>query len=166
MKNIKTFHAQSSLSVSELFNKLSQITTADFDTAKSSQKYHYYGEINDAKFNICNIKYGPHSSGPYVQGEVAVKPEGGTIMNFKIDIDEHKSYVNTIVALAILVVGISASLFTIMGQQDKFTIISLATVLMIFPLLYAVFIKMLLKSTQKEELKKILTITESKLTSS
>lgn len=166
MKNIKTFHAQSSLSASELFNKLSQITTAEFDTAKSSQKYQYYGEINDTKFNICNIKYGPHSSGPYVQGEVAVKPEGGTIMNFKIDIDEHKSYVNTIVALAILVVGISASLFTIMGQQDKFTIISLATVLMTFPLLYAVLIKMLLKSTQKEELKKILTITESKLTNS
>lgn len=161
---MKTFQAQSKLSVSELYNKLNQVIAEDFDDTKSSRKYQYYGKINGKNFDICNIKYGPYSTAPYVEGVLEDKAEGGTLITFKIDIDEQKNYVNTIITLAIFVVGIGATLFTIMGQGDKLMIITLAAVMIIFPLLYAAFVKMLLKSTQKDELKKILSITESKLT--
>jgi hypothetical protein len=162
--NVELFNGQSDLTISELLDKLREVTAEDFESAKKSRNFQYYGKINGNTFDICNVKFGPHSTGPSIQGKIEETPNKKTLLNFNVDIEEHKSYVNTIIALAVLVVGIFMSLFTLVGSEDMFVLLSIAAVMTLFPLLYLLMVRLILKSTQKNELKKFTAITKSKLT--
>ncbi|MBX2959891.1 MAG: hypothetical protein KF732_08020 [Flavobacteriales bacterium] len=154
---------QSDLPISELLNRLYQVTAEEFETAKKSCAIQYYGCIEDKAFDIRNVKYSPYSTGPSIQGEIEEIAGGKTMLNINIDIDEHNSYTNTILTLTILVIGVLATLFSLSSEVDKITMLSIFGVMMIFALLYVIMIKLILKSTRKSELRKFLEITKSKL---
>jgi len=160
---IEPFKGLSDLTISELLGKLREVTAEDFDSAKKDQNFQYYGKINGNTFDICNVKFGPYSTGPSIQGEIEETSDKKTTLKFNVDIDRHKSYANTIITLAILVIGILMSLFTLGGKEDSSTLFSIATIMILFPLLYLIIIKLILKSTQQDELKKFTAITRSKL---
>jgi hypothetical protein len=162
-KKIELFKGQSDLSISELLDKLQEVTAEDFDSAKKSRKFQYYGKINGNTFDICSVKFGTHSIGPSIQGEIEEAPNKKTSLRLNVDIDEQKNYANTIITLAILVLGVSMSLFALLGKEDAAVLFSITGVMILFPLLYLMVIKLILRSTQQCELKKILTFTESKL---
>lgn len=163
-KKVELFKVQSDLTIAELLNKLHEVTAEDFDLAKKSRTFQYYGKINGNTFDICNVKYGPYSTCPSIQGEIEEAPDKKTFLRFNVDIDEHKNYVNTIITLAILVIGVAMSLFALVGKEDTSVLFSITGVMILFPLLYVMMIKLILKSTQQNELKKFTAITKSKLT--
>jgi len=78
------------------------------------------------------VKYSLYSTGPSIQGEMEDKTDGNTLLKINIDIDEHNSYMNTILTLTILVIAISATLFSFSTQIDKFIMLSVFGVMMIF----------------------------------
>lgn len=162
-KDSKIVKAMSKLSVSDLINKLNQVTTEEFDVAKKNKACHYYGKITNKMFDIRNVKYSLYSTCPSIQGEIEEIADDKAILNINIDIDEHNNYMNTILTLAILVIGVSATLFSLSSEVDKITMLSIFGVMMMFVFLYVMMMKIILKSTRKNELKKFLEITESKL---
>ena len=70
---------------------------------------------------------------------------------------------NTILTVTILIIGITATLFSLGNQSDKLITLTVFGVMLIFASCYIMLIKQALKSTKKNELKKFLEITESKL---
>lgn len=162
-KESKIFMAQSNLPVSKLLDKLHQVTAEEFDTAKRSSVFQYYGKIDNRIFDIRNVKYSLYSTVPSIQGELENGADDNTLLKINIDIDEHNSYSNTILTLTILVIAIAATLFSLSAEVDKFIMLSVLGVMMVFVSLYVMMIKLILKSTKKNELKKFLEITESKL---
>lgn len=162
-KESKIFMAQSNLPISKLLDKLHQVTAEEFDAAKKSKAYQYYGKISNSMFDIRNVKYSLYSTGPSIQGELENEADGNTLLKINIDIDEQSSYTNTILTLTILVIVVSATLFSLSAEVDKFIMLSVLGVMMVFASLYIMMIKFFIKSTKKNELKKFLKITESKL---
>src|SRR3989344_5580697 len=162
-KESKIFTAQSNLPAPKLLDKLHKVTAEEFDTAKRNSVFQYYGKINNQIFDIRNVKYSLYSTGPSIQGEIENKVGGNTLLKINIDIDENSSYTNTILTLTILVIAVSATLFSLSAEVDKFIMFSVFGVMIIFASLYIMLIKFILNSTKKNELKKFLEITESKL---
>lgn len=162
-KESKIFMAQSNLSFSKLLDKLHQVTAEEFDIAKKSSVHQYYGKIYNNIFDIRNVKYSLYSTGPSIHGELDDITDNNTLLKINIDTDEHSSYSNTILTLTILVIAIAATLLSLSAEVDKFIVLSVFGVMAIFASLYVMMIKIILKSTKKNELKKFLEITESKL---
>lgn len=162
-KESKVFMAHSNLPVSKLLDKLHQVTAKEFDDAKKSRVFQYYGKIDHREFDIRNVKYCHYSTGPSIQGELDDITDNNTLLKINIDTDGHSSYSNTILTLTILIIGVAATLFSLSAEVDKFIVLSVFGVMAIFVSLYVMMIKIILKSTKKNELKKFLEITESKL---
>lgn len=162
-KNKERISALSELSITKLNDKLNQITDEDFDVAKKDNKYHYYGKIQHNAFEIRNVKYSLYSSGPTIQGEMEENANDKTLLNFNVDIEEHKQHVNVILTSAILVIVFTAMLISLGNQVDKLITLLVFGAILIFAILYVMMIKQILKNTRKEEINKFIRMTESKI---
>ena len=86
-----------------------------------------------------------------------------TLLNFNVDIEEHKQHVNVILTSAILVIVFTAMLISLGNQVDKLITLLVFWAILIFAILYVMMIKQILKNTRKEEINKFIRMTESKI---
>lgn len=163
-KKTRIIRAHSDLPISKFVDKLHKVTADEFDVVGKSRKYQYYGKIDNQAFDLRNVKYGPFSSGPSIQGEFEQKSsDDDTTLTFNIDIEEDNKYANTILTLTIMVIAILVTLLSIGNQAHRLITPAIFGVILLFVSFYVLMIKLVLKSTRKSELNKFLEITESTL---
>lgn len=113
--NTKITSIETSMTPDELENKLNLITVKDFADYQNFPKAQYYGEINDKAFNIKNVRYGPMSSVPFIEGEIS-GDSTHSVVHLKIDIESHskmvqKMYYSTLIPIGIIVMLLSILVF-------------------------------------------------------
>lgn len=110
--NSKIISIETPLTPKELMEKLRSMTITDFSQLHNSSHAAYYGEITSYTFDIMNVYYGPMSSVPPIQGEIQ-EGVNKTIVNVKMDIQEHykitrNMYYTTLFPIGIIVMLLSA----------------------------------------------------------
>lgn len=110
--NSEIISIETSLTPKELIEKLRSITITDLARLHNSPHAAYYGEITSYTFDIKNVRYGPMSPMPAMQGEIR-EGVNNTIVNIKMDIQSHHKitrnmYYSTLLPMGIIVMLLSA----------------------------------------------------------
>lgn len=162
MKNQKSppLSIQTNLTAEQLLDKLNRITTEEFYDAIKSPEYKYYGKISGSGFDIRNKKFSPHSSGPYIKGEVG-KTDNKVVLTIEVDIEEQMEIIRKMmypyfIFIGLLIMAIGAAI-----EETRSINIAVGALIIASPFLYVAIIRRLLKSMQKEEVKQFSAIVVS-----
>lgn len=117
--NSKIITIETPLTTKELTDKLRAMTITDFSQIHNSPHASYYGEITSYSFDIMNVRYGPMSSVPPIQGEIQ-EGMNKTNVNVKMDIQEHYKmsramYYTTLIPIGLIVMLLS---FLVLGGTE------------------------------------------------
>lgn len=115
----KLITMETSLTPKELTEKLRSFTVTDFSQLHHSPHTAYYGEITSYTFDIMNVRYGPMSSFPPIRGEIN-EGVNKTIVNIKMDIQEHYKMSRTMYYTTLLPIGLIVMLlsFLMLGGTE------------------------------------------------
>lgn len=117
--NTKITTIETPLTPKELTEKLQSMTVTDFSQLHHPTPAAYYGEITAYTFNIMNVRYGPMSSFPPIKGEIK-EGVNKTIVNIKMDIQEHYKMSRTMYYTTLLPIGLIVMLlsFLVLGGTE------------------------------------------------
>ncbi len=98
---------RTALAPNEVADKLRSITITDLSQLHGPAPVSYYGEIAQDRFNIRNVRFGPYSAAPSINGQIQQDPDG-TVVTVEMNIREYhemtrKMYYSTLLPLGALV---------------------------------------------------------------
>ncbi|MBW7935869.1 MAG: hypothetical protein H3C71_01565 [Flavobacteriales bacterium] len=144
-----------SLSLQELTERLRSLTITDISQIHNSPQATYYGEINSYNFQIMNVKYGPMSSFPPIQGEIE-DGAGRTTIKVKMDIKSHFKMARTMYYTTLLPIGLIVLLLSFLvlgGTAYLLHGILFSSSFILCALLVVALTKSSLINTKRKELK-------------
>ncbi len=117
--NTKITTIETPLTPKELTERLHSMTVTDFSQLHNPSPAAYYGEITSYTFNIMNVRYGPMSSFPPINGEIK-EGVNKTIVYIKMDIQEHYKMSRTMYYTTLLPIGLIIMLlsFLVLGGTE------------------------------------------------
>ena len=145
-----TFSIQTNLSVTQVLETLKRATAKEFHDAVRSPEYQYYGTVTDSMFYICNKKYGPYSSGPWIKGEVS-KSGDKVVVNIEADIEEQMELTTKFLSPFFIAFGLLAMVGAVMMPESRQVYAAVAAGLFISPVAIIAIARRLLKSMQWDE---------------
>ena len=153
--NSDTITIETPLAPGALVSKLNGLTITDISRLRNSPLAAYYGEISSYAFDIKNVRYGPMSSAPNIQGEI----QGGinrTIVKVKIDIKSHYKiirgmYYSTLIPIGIIVMLLSA--LVLGGTEYQLQGFLFSSTFIVCGFLFVAIMKSSLVNMKKKELK-------------
>lgn len=159
MKNLKsqTISIPTNFTSEKLLGKLNRITAEEFHDAVKSPDYKYYGNISGNEFDIRNVKYGPHSNGPWIKGKVSEGANKVTVI-IEVDIEEQIEILKKMMYPYFIFLGLLIMAIGTFIDEARLIIIAVGAFMMVLPFFQVVIIKRLLKSMQKEEMKQFTAI--------
>lgn len=145
---------ETQLTRKELMDKLHSITITDFSQLNQSPDAAYYGEINSYTFDIMNVRYGPMSSVPSIQGEIQ-EEEKRSIVKVKMDIQSHfiitkNMYYKTLLPIGVIVFLLS--LLVLGGSKYQIHGIIFSSSFIACAIFVVILTKSSLISTKRREL--------------
>ncbi|MBI2850439.1 MAG: hypothetical protein HYX80_05280 [Chloroflexi bacterium] len=143
---------RTNMTAAQVLGKLKRISTEEFYDAKNNPEYTYYGTITNKMFHLCNKKYGPYSSGPWIKGEVS-ESDNKTIVNLEADIEEQMDLSTKILYPVFIVFGVLAMAAGLMVPENRQMYAFVAVGLFVSPFAYNIVARRLLKSMQRDEVK-------------
>lgn len=154
--NTKSIIIESPMSTNELAQKLNSMTVTEFSDFQNSPGALYYGEIKTNTFNIKNVRYGPMSSAPFLEGEISGDVTHSTV-TLKIDIESHytllrKMYFTTLIPIGIIVMLLSVLVFAGTEYQVQGFVFASAFILCAFA--FVGIMKAALINMKNQEVKK------------
>jgi len=115
----ETILLETSLSLKEISTKLNAITITDFSSLRNSPEAVYYGVIKNNMFDIKNVRYGPMSHAPGMQGEIE-EDSVKTTIKLTMDINAPYKITRNMYYGTLLPIGILAFLLSllVLGGTD------------------------------------------------
>ena len=148
---------QADLTTKQFLHKLSNITTKEFYSTVKSPEYKYYGKISTTEFDICNKKYGSHSTGPWIKGNISETNNKATII-IEVDIEEQMELIKKMMYPFFITFGLFIMIIAAITEEAQLNNLIIGMCIIVCPFLYVPIIRQLLKSMQKDELKQFSTI--------
>lgn len=151
----ETITIKTSLAPELLMKTLSAITITDIAKLNRSPHAVYYGELKENTFDIKNVRYGPMSSAPNIQGEIQ-EGEISTIVKVRIDINSHYKilramYYSTLIPIGIIILLLSILVLGGTGIQLQGYLFSCSFIVCAF--IFVAIMKSSLINMKKKELK-------------
>lgn len=124
---------RTALAPNEVVDKLRSITITDLSQLHGPAPVSYYGEIARDRFSIRNVRFGPHSAAPSINGQIQQGLEG-TVVTVEMNIREYheltrRMYYSTLLPLGALVLLLSIAVLGGTAYQVHGYIFSFAFVL-------------------------------------
>lgn len=151
----ETITIETSLAPDLLMKTLSAITITNIAKLHSTPHAVYYGELNQHTFDIKNVRYGPMSSAPNIQGEIQ-EGEISTIVKVRIDIKSHYMILRAMYYGTLIPIGIIVMLLSILvlgGTEIQLQGYLFSSSFIICAFLFVAIMKSSLVNMKKKELK-------------
>lgn len=145
---------ETALAPQDLINKLKSITITDLSKVHESPLAAYYGEIGSHSFDIKNVRYGPMSSAPGIQGEITEGINSSKV-NVTIDIESHYKMIRSMYYATLIPIGIIVMLISTLvlgGTEFHMHGILFSCAYIVCAFLFVALMKGSLVATKRKEL--------------
>ncbi|MBI2860556.1 MAG: hypothetical protein HYX91_03495 [Chloroflexi bacterium] len=146
------FSIQTHLTAPDVLDRIERVTASEFQEATRSPEYKYYGTITGTAFHLCNKKYGPYSSGPWIKGEVS-QSGGRAVVTIETEIEEQLEMVTKILYPVLIAFGLLVMVVGLTTPEHRQIYAAVAAALIASPFVFVAVARHFLKSMQGDEVK-------------
>lgn len=148
----KIFSIQGNLTAPQVLERLKRITAGEFHDAAKSPEYKYYGSVTGTVFHLCNKKYGPHSSGPWIKGEIN-NLDGKVVITVAGDVQEQTELVKRFLFPFFIAFGLLVGAVGMTMPEYRQIYLWAGAVLLACPFAYVTIARHLLSSMLRDEVR-------------